>query len=135
MIKRHQTRANIGVGLGIVLLIGASLASIEGESRATDGGVLPTSMVVFMFLSIALGLAGAVFYIWGCVNYTQGKGYSGWLGLLGLLSLVGLLILVVMPDRRKHGEPPAAPSSNLPPHRYPPPPGPPPTPSGTSEPS
>jgi hypothetical protein len=126
MIKRHQTRANIGVGLGILLLIGSAVASAAGES-SVDRGVIRDSFVAFMFLSIVLGLAGAVFYLWGCVNYAQGKGYSGWVGLLGLLSILGLIILAVMPDRRKHGEPPPLP--NLPPDHYPPPPRPPNVPS------
>jgi hypothetical protein len=44
---------------------------------------------------------GLVLWIWGCVNYAEGKGYSKWFGLLGLLSFIGLAILVIMHDRNK----------------------------------
>jgi hypothetical protein len=51
--------------------------------------------------SLVVLLAGTVLFIWGCVNYCQGKGQPGALGLLGLLSLIGLLVLVLLPDKHK----------------------------------
>ena len=45
--------------------------------------------------------AGAGLFIWGCVNYAAGKGHSKWLAALGLFSCLGLLILVLLPDKRK----------------------------------
>ena len=43
------------------------------------------------------------FLIWGLYNYAKAKGYSGWLCLLGFLYILGLIILVVLPDKRKNG--------------------------------
>ena len=48
-----------------------------------------------------IALVGAVFFIWGCMNYAVGKGYSKFLGLLGLLSCIGLVVLVLLPDKNK----------------------------------
>jgi hypothetical protein len=46
-------------------------------------------------------LCGWASMIWGCVNYARFKGRSGWLGLFGYLFLPGLLLLVVLSNRRK----------------------------------
>ncbi len=87
MIAEYKTKTNIGIGLGIILqLVGRYLMG-TGETGAIAGGVLV--------------LIGAVCFIWGCMNYAAGKGYSKLLGLLGLISCLGLLILVFLPDRHK----------------------------------
>jgi hypothetical protein len=89
MLAENKTKTNIGVGLGIVLqIVGRALAN------SGDTGLM---------LGAIVALVGAVFFIWGCMNYAEGKGHSKWLGLLGLLSCIGLLILVFMPDRHKDG--------------------------------
>jgi hypothetical protein len=54
-------------------------------------------------LGLVLALAGLALFVWGCVNYCQGKGQPGALGLLGLLSLIGLLVLVFLPDKHPGG--------------------------------
>lgn len=87
MIAEYKTKTNIGIGLGIILQIVGQLLMRTGETGAIAGGVLV--------------LIGAVCFIWGCMNYAAGKGYSKLLGLLGLISCLGLLILVFLPDRHK----------------------------------
>lgn len=89
MLAEKKTATNIGVGLGILLQIVGQVLSYQyqGSGMATVG--------------LVLALVGAVFFIWGCWNYAQGKGYPGVLGLLGLLSCIGLLILVILPDKNK----------------------------------
>ena len=116
MIAEKQKNSNIGVGAGIVVQIaGRVLAGVGGQSQN-------------VFLSgagVVLVLAGAVLFIWGCFNYSEGKGYSPWLGLLGLLSCLGLIVLVLLPDKYKGGGPPppqiGEPGSNQP-GVWPPPP-------------
>lgn len=87
MLAEYKTKTNIGVGLGIVAQVAGRM--LMGQGNTGVGAILV--------------LVGAVLFIWGCCNYTQGKGYSGWLGLLGLLSCIGLLILVFLPDKHKSG--------------------------------
>lgn len=87
MLPERKTNTNIGVGLGFVLQIVGQVLAGQGGSMATIG--------------LVVSLIGAVAFIWGCINYAIGKGYSGALGLLGLLSCLGLLILVIMPDKNK----------------------------------
>lgn len=87
MLAEKKTATNIGVGIGLVLQIVGNVLQKQGESM--------------MIIGLVVALAGTVAFIWGCVNYAQGKGYSGALGLLGLLSCLGLLVLVVIPDKAK----------------------------------
>jgi hypothetical protein len=87
MLPEKKYGTNIGVGIGIVLQLIGRMMQLQSDD--------------LMIVGLVLILVGAVFFIWGCVNYCQGKGYPGAFGLLGLLSCVGLLILVVLPDKHK----------------------------------
>ena len=84
-----KTLTTIGIFGGIVLnVFGFALSSPSDLNLA--------------FLSIMAKIAGAIMFIWGCSNYALGKGYSrGWGAVAGLLSCLGLIILVLLPDRRK----------------------------------
>ena len=121
MIAEKQTKSNIGVGVGFVVALLGRVAAATGASSHNQGLII---------LGAALSVAGSGLFIWGCVNYAQGKGYSPWLGLLGLLSCIGLLVLVILPDKYKSGGPPAGGGGYAPPQPgvWPPPP------SGTSAP-
>jgi hypothetical protein len=90
MLPEKKTKTNIGVGIGIILQIAGRALGITSES----GALLGLIMVV----------VGAVFFIWGCMNYAEGKGHSKWFGLLGLLSCIGLIILIFMPDHHKQSK-------------------------------
>ena len=85
MLQESKTKTNIGVGIGIILEIAGNY--IARTSNPTLGAII--------------ALVGVVLFIWGCINYAEGKGYSKWLGLLGLLSCLGLIVLVVLPDKNK----------------------------------
>ena len=91
MLTQNKTKTNIGVGLGIVLQLAARLI----PATTGDAGAI---------LALILLLVGAVFFIWGCMNYAEGKGHSKWLGFLGLLSCIGLIILIFLPDRYKESK-------------------------------
>lgn len=78
-----------GVGFGLV----AAAEEADSEGMAIAGGLLLAG--------------GGILYLWGCVMYAKGKGYSGWLGLLALLNWIGLIILAVLPDKCRDGQPPA----------------------------
>lgn len=53
------------------------------------------------FLGVAIGVISLCFFIWGCAGYAEGNGYPKWLGGLGLFCCIGLVILILLPDRRK----------------------------------
>ena len=85
MLPQNKTNTNIGVGVGIVLQIVGNILSRRGMG----------------LVGLLLGIVGVVLFVWGCMNYAEGKGHSKWLGLLGLLSCLGLLILIILPDHHK----------------------------------
>ena len=74
MLAEKKSKTNIGVGIGFVV-------QLLGNALRAQGGALVT--------------IGLVMFIWGCMSYREGKGYSRWLGLLGLI------VLVLLPDRHK----------------------------------
>ena len=103
MIAEYRNKSNIGVGMGF-------LAQIAGRVMASQGNANAANLAGNSTLVIAgsvIALAGAGLFLWGCVQYCLGKGYSGWMGLLGLLSCIGLLVLIFLPDKYKDGGPPS----------------------------
>lgn len=87
MLPENRKKTNIGVGVGIILQVIGRLLAMRNPDLA--------------IIALVLTLVGLVFFIWGCMNYAAGKGYSKWLGLIGLLSCIGLIVLVFLPDRNK----------------------------------
>jgi hypothetical protein len=87
MLAEKKRNTNIGVAIGFLLQFGGQYlrANVDGMG----------------IIGLVIAIIGLAFFIWGCVNYAQGKGYSSALGLLGLLSCFGLIVLVVLPDKRK----------------------------------
>jgi hypothetical protein len=91
MLQEKKTNANIGVGLGLIILIAFNILGREGYLSVPGGNVL----------GAAIEVVGILAFCWGCMNYADGKGHSKWLGLLGLLCCIGLVVLVLLPDRNK----------------------------------
>jgi uncharacterized membrane protein len=87
MLAANRTKTNIGVGAGIILQVIGRLLAMRNPNLA--------------LVALILTLVGLAFFVWGCMNYAEGKGHSKWLGLLGLLSCIGLIVLVFLPDRNK----------------------------------
>lgn len=85
MLKENQYNTNLGVGFGII-------AQVAGSFLSYYGYILFGNLLMFI---------GFVLFLWGCVQYAKGKGYSGWVGLLGLLNIFGLLVLVLLRDKHK----------------------------------
>ena len=83
MPAQLQRNANIGVALGFVFQL--------------FGLFLPDILHVPSEIGLALMLLGFPAFVWGAMNYSQGKKYSQWLGLLGLLGILGFIALVVLP--------------------------------------
>jgi len=94
MLPENKRKTNIGVGIGIVL-------QIAGRILIREDKVGPTAPIGLVILGFVLMVIGFVFFIWGCMNYAEGKGYSKHLGWLGLLSCLGLIVMVCLPDRHK----------------------------------
>lgn len=90
MLPEYKTKTNIGVGIGILLQIVGRFLGAAGDSGE--------------ILGLIVILVGAAFFIWGCMNYAEGKGHSKLLGLLGLLSCIGLIILIILPDHHKESQ-------------------------------
>jgi hypothetical protein len=87
MLAEYKTKTNIGVAVGLLLEIAGRVLAMQVPNLALVGAIIT--------------LVGVVFFIWGCMNYAAGKGYSKLLGLLGLLSCIGLIVLVLLPDKNK----------------------------------
>ena len=83
MKLENQKNAKAGIISGIVL-------QIAGRLLLNSGSDAP---------GMTLTLFGAGFFIWGCMNFAEGKGYSKWFGALGLLSCLGLGILLIIKDK------------------------------------
>jgi hypothetical protein len=86
MLKEQKRNTNIGVGVAILLQVGARVLMNNGLSS----------------LGYMVAVAAGVIFLWGCGQYAKGKGYSSWFGLFGLLYLLGLVVLVFFPDRHKN---------------------------------
>jgi uncharacterized membrane protein len=85
MPAQLQRNANIGVGWGFVLQF--------------SGLFLPDILPVPIEIGLALVLCGLPAFVWGAMNYAEGKGHSRWFGLFGLLGILGFIALVVLPSR------------------------------------
>ncbi len=88
MLPDKKRKTNIGIGVGIILQL----------SRF----ILVRQHIIPPDLGLVIWVFGVVFFVWGCMNYAEGKGASKWFGLFGILSLVGLLVLLLIPDRHQN---------------------------------
>jgi uncharacterized membrane protein len=92
MLSEKKTKTNIGVGIGFLLqLAGYFLA------KTTDTFAIAILGLILILISIPV-------FIWGCMNYAEGKGHSKRVGLVGLAGLIGLIVLAVLPDQKRDRE-------------------------------
>ncbi|MBE7499412.1 MAG: hypothetical protein HS113_03695 [Verrucomicrobiales bacterium] len=89
MLPDKERNANLGVGIGLGFQIAAGFL---GDPEAPISGV-----------GCLIALGSLPLFVWGCVNYAEGKGHNKWVGLVGLVGLIGLVILLILPDLRKNG--------------------------------
>lgn len=87
MLAEYKTKTNVGVGVGLLLQVGARVMTLMNPAMSS--------------LELLIVGVGAIFFVWGCCCYAIGKGYPWPLGFLGLLSCLGLIVLVVLPDKNK----------------------------------
>jgi len=87
MLPDKKMKTNIGVGTGFILQLGGFALCTFGEIGAIAG--------------LLLILGSVPVFIWGCMNYAEGKGHSKWVGLVGLAGLIGLIVLAILPDQHK----------------------------------
>ena len=86
MLEEPRTRANLGLGAGLILQLVARFLLLPQEGTLA-------------LLGWPVALLGLALWIWGCWNYADSKGYPGYVGLLGIFSCFGLIILALLPDR------------------------------------
>jgi hypothetical protein len=96
LIKDYRTKAILGLTLGVSLGLLANFVEEVIERRAAWEMGPPLIPAVMQW-------SGAGTFIAGCVMYALAKGRSGWWGAFGLLSLLGLLVLLWLEDRARHG--------------------------------
>ncbi len=91
MLLEYQRKTNIGVGIGIVFQA-AALSLVWAQPR----GIAAIFPPVIILISMPV-------FIWGCMNYAEGKGQSKWVGVVGLAGLIGLMVLIILPDQDRDG--------------------------------
>ena len=91
MLPEQKANTNIGIGLGIALIV---------VFRVLPKGTFPPAVASF------IGIAGSALYLWGCISYAIGKGQSPLWGFIALIPFLGLLILVALPDDESAGASP-----------------------------
>jgi hypothetical protein len=87
MPPEKKTKTNAGVGIGFVLQLVGLILFGNGAVGALVG-------LLLVLISVPV-------FIWGCMNYAEGKGHSKWVGIVGLLGIIGLVILIVLPDQHE----------------------------------
>jgi len=78
MLPEKRMRTNVGVGMGVFLQL-AGFFFFQPAHRVAILGL------VLIVISIPV-------FIWGYMNYAEGKGHSKWVGLVGLAGTLGLLV-------------------------------------------
>lgn len=89
MLPEKRMNTNIGVGIGFLL-------QLAGFLLLQTGGTTGILGLVLLLISWPV-------FIWGCMNYAEGKGHSKWVGLVGFGGIIGLIILILLPDQDRHG--------------------------------
>lgn len=94
MIAAHEKNANIAAGVWIVTIVMLVAMVLGGfvDGNIWDTGNIP---VITVFSIHGLAMCAALWF------YAKAKGYWGIFGVsLAFFSFVGLLVLMLLPDRR-----------------------------------
>lgn len=86
MIKKYQSRANI------ILVVGFIIVMIGG--KAGQGAIPPAAAGLIVLLGLAVWVAG-------CHQYCMGKAQPGWKAIYGIVFPLGLIALALLPDEGK----------------------------------
>ena len=92
MLSEKKSKTIVGIAVGMFLKV-VGLILIKVPAIAI---IYPLEMVGFITFLIGWGI-----FIWGCINYAEGKGQSRLFGYLGLFGFVGLFILLLAEDKNK----------------------------------
>ena len=110
MIVSYKRKANIAGAIFMAAIIGAF---IGGRVLAWTGHKVLRDMGDTSVLANAIMIALVVPYFYGTWAYLKAKGRSGaWVLLAG--TLIGMIVILLLKDRAKDGQPPAPPA----PHEY-----------------
>ena len=100
MDARHSKKALLGLGIGLPLFLGGwtvIFLAIRGMLGGVAAGGMP------WVIAIAMIIVSVPFYLWGCAQLANAKGYSTAIVLTCILGwLFPLVILLVLPDKNTH---------------------------------
>lgn len=108
-IKKAKAINRILLGLAVQYIPLILLGTIVKDLKELPS--ILSSVISFSALGFFVG--GYVFFIKGCRQYTQSKGYSSNWGWLGLFNVFGLSILLLIPDKKNTVSIPSSPGQNL----------------------
>jgi hypothetical protein len=104
MIASYKRKANIAGAICMAAIIGAI---VGGRVLAWTGHKMDMGDVDAFATALAISLMIAWFY--GMWAYLKAKGRSGaWVLLAG--TLIGMIVILLLKDRAKDGQPPAPPA-------------------------
>src|SRR5262249_7975029 len=85
--QRALKKAKFGAALAVVLELLAYIFQSAGP-------------IQFLF-SWVYYIASCLLFIWACTNYAMAKGLPNGFGYLGMLNVFGLIILYLVPSRKR----------------------------------
>ena len=95
----NRTSLKWGVPGIVIQLASSFVPTLMGETN-------PNAISIgALIMQLAVCTIGTALLIVGLGYYAAAKGHSRWAGLLGLLSILGIIVLAVLPDRRKTPKP------------------------------
>jgi len=100
MDSRHTTKAWVGIGIGVPLFLLGCGMLVNFFHGSMDQGLIASTDGRLALVVIALSVP---FYLWGCAQLAEAKGYSSAILVTCLLGwLFSLIVLLVLPDKNKY---------------------------------
>ena len=85
MLSEDRIKGSFGIGIGMLLGL---LRQWLWMSHLPQAVTIPVFVVATIVFTV------------GCIFYSKSKGFSPYLGLSGALWIPGLVVLILLPDRR-----------------------------------